>query len=92
MQRDDAYQAVCDTFGEYFEVHPAQVLAHHELLGDWGLCNAEIELLAVQIESRTGVEITDHSALFELKTIGQLVQLVRAQLRRAACTQGHSLV
>lgn len=85
MQRDDAYQAVCDTFGEYFQVHPAQVLAHHELLRDWGLCSTELELIAYQIEERAGVELSDLSVLGELRTVGQLVRLVRAQLRRAAC-------
>ena len=83
MQRDDAYQAVCDAFGEYFEVHPGQVLAHHELRADWGVSGAELELLAHHIEQRVGVELSDHVALGELKTIGQLVRLVRAQLRRA---------
>jgi acyl carrier protein len=90
MQRDQAYQAVSTTFGEYFEVHPAQVLAHHELREDWGLCTSELELLACHIEERAGVELSDHSALFELKTVGQLVQLVRAQLRRASGKTGRA--
>jgi hypothetical protein len=84
MERDDAYRAVCDTFGEYFEVHPAQVLAHHELRGDWGVSGQELELLAHHIEERTGIELNDHSVLSELRTVGQLVRLIRAQLRRAA--------
>jgi acyl carrier protein len=84
MERDEAYRAVSETFGEYFEVHPGQVHAHHELRGDWGVSGQELELLAHHIEERAGVELNDHSALAELKTIGQLVRLVRAQLRRAA--------
>ena len=84
MQRDDAYQAVCDTFGEYFDVHPGQVLAHHDLCNHWGVSGSELELLAHHIEQRLGVELNDHTVMSELKTVGQLVRLVRAQLRRAA--------
>jgi hypothetical protein len=90
VQRDHAYQAVCSTFGEYFEVHPARVLAHQELREDWGLCGSELELLACHIEERAGVELTDHSALGELRTVGQLVQLVRAQLRRSGAQGGRA--
>jgi acyl carrier protein len=46
--------------------------------------------LACHIEARAGVELTDHSALGELRTVGQLVQLVRAQLRRAGALGGRA--
>lgn len=82
MERDDAYRAVCDTFGEYFEVHPGQVLAHHELHRDWGVSGQELELLAHEIEERAGVELRDHSRLADLRTIGELVRLIRTELRR----------
>lgn len=84
MERDDAYRAVCDTFGEYFEVHPGQVLAHHDLHRDWGVSGQELEMLVHQIEERAGVELSDHSKLPELRTIGELVRLIRSALRRAA--------
>jgi hypothetical protein len=64
-------------------VHPGQVLAHHELRNDWGVSGSELELLAHHIEQRLAVELSDLAALSELKTVGQLVRLVRAQLRRA---------
>jgi hypothetical protein len=83
MERDDAYRAVCETFGAYFEVHPGQVLAHHELDRDWGVSGQELELLAHEIEARAGVELNDHSRLAELRTIGELVRLIRTELRRA---------
>jgi hypothetical protein len=83
MERDDAYRAVCETFGEYFEVHPGQVLAHHELNRDWGVSGQELELLAHQIEERAGIELSDHGRLAELRTIGELVRLIRSALRRA---------
>lgn len=84
MERDDAYRAVCDTFGQYFEVHPGQVLAHHDLSRDWGVSGQELELLAQQIEERAGIELTDHARLAELRTVGELVRLIRSALRRAA--------
>jgi hypothetical protein len=83
MERDDAYRAVCDTFGQYFEVHPGKVQAHHELRGDWGVSGDELELLTHQIEERAGVELNDHGALAALRTVGELVRLFRSQLRRA---------
>lgn len=82
MERDDAYRAVCETFGEYFEVDPGQVLAHHELNRDWGVSGQELELLARGIEERAGVELNDHSRLADLRTIGELVRLIRTELRR----------
>jgi len=99
VQRDDAYKTVCYTFGEYFEVHPGQVLAHHDLRNDWGVSGSELELLAHRIEERLDIQLiergelierSDHAALAELKTIGQLVRLVRAQLRRAARIESDS--
>ena len=57
--------------------HRGQVLAHHDLHSDWGVSGRELELLAHHIEQRVGVELTDHVALADPKTIGQLV---RAQL------------
>lgn len=84
MQKDTAYQAVCNAFGNYFEVHPHQVQPHHDLRRDWGLEHVELELLLAQIEETVGVELTDTIALAELATIGQLVRAVRTQVRRAA--------
>jgi hypothetical protein len=84
MQKDTAYQAVCDAFGHYFEVHPRQVLAHHDLRHDWGLEPVELELLVAHIEESVGVELTEAIPLSEVTTISQLVRAVRTQLRRAA--------
>lgn len=90
MERDDAYRAVCDTFGEYFEVHPGQVLAHHDLNRDWGVSAQELEMLAHQIEERAGIELSDHGRLADVHTVGELVRLIRSALRRAA-TGAHPL-
>ena len=84
MQKDTAYQAVCNAFGHYFEVHPGQVQAHHDLRRDWGLEPVEIELLVSQIEQDVGVELSDSIALQEVTTVNQLVHAIRTQLRRAA--------
>lgn len=83
MQKDTAYQAVCNAFGHYFEVHPAAVQAHHDLRRDWGLEPVELELLVSQIEQDVGVELTDSLALGEVATVSQLVRAIRTRLRRA---------
>jgi len=84
MQKDTAYQAVCNAFGHYFEVHPGQVQAHHDLRRDWGLEPSELELLVLRIEEAVGVELTDHVTLGDVTTVSQLVRAIRTQLRRAA--------
>lgn len=80
--KDPAYQAVCNAFGRYFEVHPTRVLAHHHLQRDWGLDATELGLIASEIEETSGVELDDPSEYAELETVGELVQLVRVRMRQ----------
>ena len=82
--RDQAYQAVCNAFGRYFEVHPTRVQAHHDLRNDWGLDASELTLVAEHIQETAGVELDDPGELGDVHTVGQLVHLVRKHMKRAA--------
>jgi acyl carrier protein len=79
--KDPAYQAVCNAFGRYFEVHPTRVHAHHHLQRDWGLDPSELALIAAEIEEAADVELEDPSDYADLQTVGELVQLVRSRMR-----------
>jgi acyl carrier protein len=82
--KDPAYQAVCNAFGRYFEVHPTSVHAYHHLRRDWGLDSSELTLIAAEIEQTAGVELDDPHEYSELETVGQLAQLVRSRMLHAA--------
>lgn len=82
--KDQAYQAVCNAFGRYFEVHPTRVQAYHDLRHDWGMDANELALVAEQIEETAGIELDDPLELSDVHTVGQLVQIVRRRMRLAA--------
>lgn len=80
--RDSTYASVCSTVAAYFDVDPTHVKPDQGLREEWGLDPVELDVLAHRIEQVEGIALRSHN-LDTVRTVGQLINLVRALHRKA---------
>lgn len=84
--RDSTYASVCSTVAAYFDVDPTHVKPDQGLREEWGLDAVELDVLAHRIEQVERIALRGHG-LETVRTVGQLINLVRALHRKAQLNQ-----
>jgi len=75
---DNTFQWVCERFAEVLEIDPAEITSQSRFADDLDADSIDLIEVVNKAEQERGITIAEEQ-LYDLETVGQLVELLDAQ-------------